>query len=171
MSYDPAEYFSKKAPEAHPFEYRARTFSDIAVRLSQNYKGVPAIAPRTQFDSLCRNCGLQREQHGRKKNLFRACIRFVSPFARTRGPSARKVTMTTPSNSEGETMEETMQRVLLTRPITAPPDFGFHNTVDEAADQAFQCWRLLLEEKTVGEISEKTGLSQQFIAALADRFW
>lgn len=68
-------------------------------------------------------------------------------------------------------MEETTQRVFLTRPITAPPDFGFHSNVDEAADQAFQCWRLLLEEKTVSEIAAATGLSPRFIAALADRFW
>lgn len=71
-------------------------------------------------------------------------------------------------------MEETAtipRRQLLVRPITASPDFGFHSNVDEAADQAFQCWRLLLDDRPVGEISELTGLSQPFIAALADRFW
>jgi hypothetical protein len=169
--YNPADYFSKKEPREHQFEYRRRNFADLSRRITQSYRGVPDTAPRTAADSLCRNCGLRRDQHGRKKNPFRACIRFVSPFARTRRLSAGKATMTTPLNSEGETMEETTQRVLRTRPITAPPDFGFHRNVEEAADQAFQCWRLLLEEKSVGEISEKTGLSQQFIAALADRFW
>jgi hypothetical protein len=172
MIYNPADYFSKKEPGEHQFEYRRRGFADLSRRVTQSHRGVPDTAPRTTADSLCRNCGLRRDQHGRKKNPFRACIRFVSPFARIRRPSARKATMTTPSNSEGETtMEETRQRVLLKRPITAPPDFGFHRNVDEAADQAFQCWRLLLEEKSVGEIAQLTRLSPQFIAALADRFF
>jgi hypothetical protein len=51
------------------------------------------------------------------------------------------------------------------------PRYGFKPDVEQAADQIFQCWRLLLDEKPVGEIAEATGLAPQLISALADRFW
>jgi hypothetical protein len=64
-----------------------------------------------------------------------------------------------------------LRRVIMTRPITASRNYGFHADTDSAADQAFTACRLLLnEEKSVSEISELTGLSEAFISALADRF-
>jgi hypothetical protein len=67
---------------------------------------------------------------------------------------------------------EIVERQLLTRPVTHElPDFGLHANPDMAADQLFQCWRLLLDEKSVGEIAGATGLSALLIAALCDRFW
>jgi len=181
MTYDPTKYFFKGAvrpePPAHPpFTYRQRSFADLACRLSQSHRGVPAVAPRPQPDSLCRRCGLRKADHGGRKNPFRACSRFQSPFTRANSKRKEKIKMIhgegnvqTTIQAEGDV--KPLRRVLLTRPITAPPDFGFHHDVEAAADQCFQAWKLLLEENSVGEISAQTGLSEQFIAALADRFW
>jgi len=68
-------------------------------------------------------------------------------------------------------MEETAkQSYIPLRPVT-PPHYGFRSNVDEAADQNFAAWKMLLEECPISEIAEATGLTQQFVAALADRFW
>jgi hypothetical protein len=65
-----------------------------------------------------------------------------------------------------------MERVLLTREVTAPPDFGFYHNADIAADQLATCWRMLVDgHSDVGEISEASNLSPLLVAALADRFW
>jgi hypothetical protein len=93
MSYDVDKWFfddpvRREPGPPPPFEYRARSYAQISCRISQNFRGVPAIAPRSQGDDLCRQCGLRRDQHGRRtklqRNPFRACERFQSPYVRAR---------------------------------------------------------------------------------------
>jgi hypothetical protein len=170
VKYDPAEYFAKKADRQEPaakspLQYRARTFSDVAVRTAQTYRGVPATAPRGQGTDLCRRCGEQRADH-RQQSPVRACPRFVSPFqARTR----KKGTMTKHQNLEGETspMIQEVKHQISTR----TPTTGLTGTADEMAEQLFQAIRLLTQDCSVGQVSAATGLRQELIAALADRFW
>jgi hypothetical protein len=172
--YNPAAFFSKKDERQEtaaksPLQYRARTFSDVAVRVSQSHKGVPAIAPRTSQFDLCRRCGEQRADH-RQKSSVRACPRFQSLFSRARKPRAREETMTTHQISEGDiTMQKTtgVRRQLL----TWTPTTGLRGNIDEQAEQIFQAWRLLTQDCSVGQISDATGLRQELVAALADRFW
>lgn len=105
MTYDPSKWFftdpvrpEPKPKASQPFMYQRRSHMDLARRVGQSYKGVPDTARRDAADSLCVRCGVDRANHGRKKNApnpFRACARFVSPYAR-----ARKVTMQ--PNSEQE---------------------------------------------------------------------
>ncbi len=110
MTYDPSKWFfservrTETEPEPRPFTYRPRTFADVAVRLSQNYKGVPTTARRDAADTICIRCGVDRANHGRKKNApnpFRACPRFASPWPRK--SSTRKGTMQQNSESEEKT--------------------------------------------------------------------
>jgi hypothetical protein len=169
VSYDPDYFFFDvpKQKEPRPFTYRARSFADVAVRLSQSHKGIPAVAPRLQADSLCRNCGERKADHGGKRNPSRACPRFVSPWGRKR--PARKGIITTHQTSKGETAIMTKQEAtgIRPRPITT----GLHGTADDMAEQLFQAWRLLTQDRDVGEISDLTGIRQELVAALADRFW
>jgi hypothetical protein len=101
MTYDPTKFFFsgavRREPETPHFEYRPRTFADVAVRLSQSHKGVPAVAPRPQADSLCQRCGRQKADHGQKRNPHRVCMRFVSPHAR-KSPARKEIKQ----NSEGD---------------------------------------------------------------------
>ena len=164
VTYDPDYFFFDvpKRKEPRPFEYRPRGFADIAVRLSQSHKGVPAIAPRPQADSLCQRCGRQKADHGQKRNSLRACTRWVSPFARAR----KKGTM---PNSEGE--KSSMIKLETTEVRPRPITTGLRGSIDEQAEQLFQAWRLLTQDHDVGQISEATGIRQELVAALADRFW
>jgi hypothetical protein len=164
VSYDPDYFFFDvpKRKEPRLFEYRPRGFADVAVRLSQSHKGVPAVAPRPQADSLCQRCGRQKADHGQKRNSLRACTRWVSPFARAR----KKGTM---PNSEGEESSMIKQETTEVRP--RPITTGLRGSIDEQAEQLFQAWRLLMQDRELSAISEATGLRPELVSALAERFW
>jgi hypothetical protein len=170
--YNPAAFFSKKDERQEtaaksPLQYRARTFSDVAVRVSQSHKGVPAIAPRTSQFDLCRRCGEQRADH-RQKSSVRACPRFQSLFSRARKPLAETMNRI----SEGDaTMQKTtgVRRMLLTRKTT-PQDIGLSGGCEEQASTLFESWKLLTRGHDVGTIVAATGLKAAFISAMADLF-
>lgn len=65
-----------------------------------------------------------------------------------------------------------LQRVLLTRKITAATPIGLVGDIEEQAATMFRCWQMLVNgEHELDEICDATGLCFEFVSALAERFF
>lgn len=78
--------------------------------------------------------------------------------------------MNVKATGSAQQMQQT-RRVLLTRPVTATPSIGLTGDAATQAETVYECIRLIGAGHGTSEVSNMTGLDENFIDALQDRFW